>query len=119
DGAFLMHMGAAAVAAQQRLENFRYVLVNNGAHESVGGQPTVAFDIDVPGILLAAGFESVERVREPSDLPAAVRRLAVTPRAALVIEVAQGSRDDLGRPTRSPSENKLDMMQQFRVGHPR
>ncbi len=116
DGAFLMHLGAIAIAAQQARENFRYVLINNGAHESVGGQPTVAFSIDIPGILTAAGFESVETVRDAGELADAVRRLADTPRAALVIEVAQGSRADLGRPTTTPLQNKLDMMQEFQAG---
>lgn len=118
DGAFLMHLGAAVIAAQQARENFRYVLINNGAHESVGGQPTVAFDIDIPGILTAAGFDAVETVREPAGLPGAVHRLADKPRTALVVEVAQGSRPDLGRPTRSPAENKFDMMREFQVGAP-
>ncbi len=116
DGAFLMHMGAIAIAAQKARENFRYVLINNGAHESVGGQPTVAFDIDIPGILTASGFDAVETVREPSELAAAVRRLADVPRTALVIEVAQGSRPDLGRPTTTPVQNKLDMMREFQAG---
>jgi len=119
DGAFLMHMGAIAVAAQKAPENFRYVLINNGAHESVGGQPTVAFDIDIPAILMAAGFTSVQTVREQSELAAAMARVAQTPRHALVIEVAQGSRDDLGRPTTTPAQNKADMMRQFRAGRGR
>lgn len=113
DGAFLMHMGAVAITAQQARDNFRYVLINNGAHESVGGQPTVGFSIDIPAILLGAGFESVEVVRTLEELPDAVRRHADAPRAALVIEVAQGSRADLGRPTTTPRQNKLDMMQEF------
>lgn len=116
DGAFLMHLGAIATTAQKAPQNFRYLLINNGAHESVGGQPTVAFDIDVSGILIAAGFGSVETVREPEDLAAAVRRLAQTPRHALVVDVAQGSRPELGRPTVSPQQNKLDMMREFHPG---
>jgi len=116
DGAFIMHMGAAAITAQQAAENFRYVLINNGAHESVGGQPTVAFDIDIPGVLKAVGFDAVETVREPEQLEAAVARLADAPRTALVIEVAQGSRPDLGRPTTTPVQNKLDMMAMFQAG---
>ena len=57
DGGFLMHMGSAPVIAQRARDNYRYVLINNGAHESVGGQPTVAFGatvsgrpVDLPGI---------------------------------------------------------------------
>lgn len=116
DGAFLMHMGAIAVAAQQAPDNFRYVMINNGAHESVGGQPTVGFDIDIPAILKGSGFDSVETVRNAEDLAAAIKRLADTPRMALVIEVAQGSRPDLGRPTTTPVQNKLDMMREFDAG---
>lgn len=116
DGAFLMHMGAIAVAAQQAPDNFRYVMINNGAHESVGGQPTVGFDIDIPAILKGSGFDSVETVRNAEDLAAAIKRLADTPRMALVIEVAQGSRPDLGRPTTTPVQNKLDMMREFNAG---
>lgn len=116
DGAFLMHMGAIPIVAQQARENFRYVLINNGAHESVGGQPTVAFDIDIAGILTASGFTSVVTVREPDKLAAAVKQLADAARTALIVEVAQGSRPDLGRPTTTPVQNKLDMMQEFQAG---
>lgn len=116
DGGFLMHLGSIPVAAQRARENFRYLMINNGAHESVGGQPTVAFDIDTAAILTAAGFAHVEVVREAAELEAAVRRLAATPRSALVVEVAQGSRPDLGRPTIAPAANKVDMMAEFEAG---
>lgn len=119
DGAFLMHLGAIPVLAQHARENLRYILINNGAHESVGGQPTVAFDIDIPAILRAGGFAEVETVRTAEAIAPAVRRLAASPRRALVIEVAQGSRADLGRPTTTPVQNKDDMMREFKAGHGR
>ncbi len=119
DGAFLMHLGAIPVVAQHARENLRYILINNGAHESVGGQPTVAFDIDIPAILRAGGFAGVETVTTADQIAPAVRRLAASPRRALVIEVAQGSRADLARPTTTPVQNKNDMMGEFRVGHGR
>lgn len=110
DGAFLMHMGSAAVIAQQAKDNYRYVLINNGAHESVGGQATVAFDIDIEAVLRGVGFENVETVRSADALPAAMARLSDRPRSALIIETAQGSRADLGRPTVTPLANKANMM---------
>ena len=113
DGGFLMHLGSIPVIAQRVRPNFRYLMINNGAHESVGGQPTVGFEIDTAAILSAAGFEQVEVVREDSELTAAVQRLAARPRSALVVEVAQGSRADLGRPTVAPAANKADMMAVF------
>src|SRR5690606_27972436 len=75
DGGFLMHMGSAPVIAQRARDNFRYVLINNGAHESVGGQPTVAFDIDIPAILRGSGYEHVELVSDAESIPAAVARM--------------------------------------------
>jgi phosphonopyruvate decarboxylase len=79
----------------------------------VGGQPTVAFDIDIPAILTGSGFEHVELVTEGADIADAVARIAARPRSALVIETVQGSRPDLGRPTVSPSANKVDMIKEF------
>lgn len=113
DGGFLMHMGAAPVIAQRARDNFRYILINNGAHESVGGQPTVGFDIDIPAILRGSGFEHVELVSDAESIPRAIERIAAQPRSALIIETAQGSRDDLGRPTVSPSQNKIAMLEAF------
>ncbi|MDR0848400.1 MAG: phosphonopyruvate decarboxylase [Propionibacteriaceae bacterium] len=113
DGAFLMHMGAAAIAAQSARRNLRYIIINNGAHESVGGQPTVGFKIDMAQVLEAVGFASVATVADPAELPEAVRQLTRTDHAALVIDVAQGSRADLGRPTITPMQNKADMMALF------
>ena len=118
DGGFLMHLGSLPVIARRGADNLRYVMINNGAHESVGGQPTVALEIDPAGILRAAGFGQVEIVREAGARPAAVQRLAATPKSALVIEVAQGSRPDLGRPTVAPVVNKADMMAEFAAERP-
>lgn len=113
DGSFLMHMGAVATAAQRGGDNLRYILVNNGAHESVGGQPTIAFDVDVSAVLEGVGFEQVETVSALEDVEPACRRLTQSRRSALVIETAQGSRVDLGRPTVAPSENKEAMRRAF------
>ena len=70
-------------------------------------------DIDIPAILTGSGFEHVELVTEGADIADAVARVAATPRSALVIETIQGSRPDLGRPTVSPSANKVDMIKEF------
>lgn len=114
DGGFLMHMGAAPVNASNASGNLRYIIINNGAHESVGGQPTVGFEIDIESILRGAGFAHVERVSGGADIAPAIGRLASTSRGALVIDTAQGSRPDLGRPTVAPRRNKLDMMERLR-----
>ena len=113
DGSMLMHMGSLAVAASMWPDNLRYVVNVNGAHESVGGQPNVAGDIDVVGILRACGFGTVLEARTADEVTAAMDALGRATRAALVLRTHQGSRDDLGRPTVSPSDNKRAMMRRF------
>lgn len=110
DGSFLMHMGAFPVMAQKMPPNFKYVLNVNGAHESVGGQPTVAQQVDVPAILRACGFSDVREASTPEEIAAGMAALREGRGCALVLATRQGSRADLGRPTTTPQENKRAMM---------
>lgn len=115
DGSFLMHMGAAAVIAQNAPDNFKYILNNNEAHESVGGQPTVAGRIDVSAVLKSCGFEKIIEARERGEILQGMDDLARNKKTALVVTTHQGSRSDLGRPTISPVENKQAMMRAFEL----
>lgn len=110
DGSLIMHMGAAPVTAQVAPVNLKYVLNVNGAHESVGGQPNVALDVDVPGILRASGVPTVVEAETEDEIRAGVAALRAAGNAALVMRTHQGSRADLGRPTTTPQENKRAMM---------
>ena len=114
DGSFLMHMGSLAVIAQNHRPNYRYIVINNGVHESVGGQPTVGFEIDMAGILLSSGFETVDEVSCAAELDEAMADIRSSEPRALIVNTRAGSRDDLGRPTVSPVENKVAMMERFR-----
>lgn len=111
DGSFLMHMGAAAVNAFHMRENFRYIIINNGAHESVGGQATVGFEIHIPQILKGCGFPHVCTASDEREVVQGMAYLKEHPRSAMVICVKQGARSDLGRPTVSPIENKKMLME--------
>ncbi len=113
DGSFLMHMGSFAVIAQNAPDNFKYILNNNGAHESVGGQPTVGMDVDIPAILRAVGFEQVIEAETAGQIAEAMAVLRAKGKTALILKTRQGSRDDLGRPTTTPRQNKEDMMAKF------
>lgn len=110
DGSLLMHMGALAIIAQNMPDNLHYVVNNNGAHESVGGQPTVARNIDVPAILRACGFAGVVEASTKEQIAQAVAQSKVQPGYAIVLKTHQGSRDDLGRPTTTPQQNKEALM---------
>ena len=113
DGSFIMHMGSFAINADKAGANFKYILNNNGAHESVGGQPTVGFRIDPAAVLKAVGFRKVYVAQTEDEIREAMRALADETLAALIINTRQGSRADLGRPTVSPGENKVAMMKKI------
>jgi len=111
DGAMLMHMGALAVIGTSGVSNFIHVLINNGAHESVGGMPTVAEKIKITDVAKACGYEYVATVDDleklDEELLEAQKRKRLT---FLEIKCAIGSREDLGRPTKTTYENKEAFM---------
>ena len=110
DGALLMHLGSITNVAQSfESHNLTHVLINNGLHESVGGQPTVGFQIDFLAMAKAAGFKSVERVETRNALVKALEHKTLGPRF-IEVRVLPGVRADLGRPTTTPQENKKAFM---------
>ena len=107
DGAVLMHLGALAINGQYGGANFKHLLINNGAHDSVGGQPTVAFDIDLPRIATACGYRQSVRCTDHKELADALPGiLAGYGPAFMEVRVKRGNRPDLGRPTTTPEQNK-------------
>jgi phosphonopyruvate decarboxylase len=113
DGAALMHLGAlpinGALGADGHLRNFKHVVVNNAAHDSVGGQPTVGMSASLTQIAAASGYKVVrpEAVATKEELAKAVAELRGTEGPAfLEVHVRTGNRADLGRPTRTPEVNK-------------
>lgn len=111
DGSMLMHMGALPVIGSRKPENFFHVLLNNAAHESVGGQPTVAGSVDFKAIAKACGYTSFEQVDNIQDMAQAWHKLTnFSGPVMLEIKINQGSRENLGRPTSTPIENKLNFM---------
>lgn len=107
DGALIMHMGALTTIGQQDVPNFKHIVLNNGAHDSVGGQPTAGFEIDIPSIAYACGYKHVATVQTRAQLVAHLNQLRASRGPALLeIRVSQGARPNLGRPTTTPIENK-------------
>ncbi len=107
DGAALMHMGAMAVIGKYKPDNLIHVVINNGAHETVGGMPTVANDIDLVGIAKACGYKRAVSVESFKDLDAVLNEAKQNAGLSLIeVKCAIGAREDLGRPTTSARENK-------------
>lgn len=116
DGAALMHLGGMATIGTSKVGNLLHIVLNNGAHDSVGGQPTVAFRVSLPDMARACGYdEVVGPVTGSAEVLAAVQKLTQVPgRRFLEIRVQPGSRSDLGRPKESPAENKALFVRRLR-----
>ena len=111
DGATIMHMGNLAIVASKQPKNYIHVVFNNGAHDSVGGQPTVGLDIDIPRIARAVGYKHTFSVSTKEDLVDILKDVKVNDGPTLLeIKVKKGNRKDLGRPTTTPIENKEALM---------
>lgn len=115
DGAALMHLGGMPIVGSLCPANYVHIVFNNGAHDSVGGQPTVGLEIEFPELAEAFGYKQVNRVDSEEQL---VDLMTFLPQWAakkdgpyfLEIQVRKGNRKDLGRPTTSPLENKEAFM---------
>jgi len=107
DGSLIMHMGTLAINASMNCRNFKHIVFNNSAHDSVGGQPTVGDRIDIASIASNVGYQWVKMVSEESEIRLALNEMAdVDGPALLEIQVKRGFRKDLGRPTTTPIQNK-------------
>ena len=112
DGATIMHMGSMAIVASKAPKNYVHVVFNNGAHDSVGGQPTVGLEIDLPSVAKAVGYKTVFSVDNRKDLDAVISKDHSFEGPVLIeVKVKKGNRKDLGRPTTTPIENKEALMQ--------
>lgn len=111
DGACIMHMGAMAIVASKNPKNYVHVVFNNGAHDSVGGQPTVGLKINIPAIAKAVGYKAVYSVDDKGALEKVLNEIKEMDGPILLeIKVKKGNRKDLGRPTTTPIQNKLALM---------
>ncbi|RYY67184.1 MAG: phosphonopyruvate decarboxylase [Chitinophagaceae bacterium] len=102
DGALLMHLGALGLIGSLQLRNLNYILLNNGAHESVGRQPTLGFAVDFCAIARACGFASAVQLTTEEE----VRNWAAKPVDGSFVEIRINTRvaADLPRPAGSPAE---------------
>lgn len=111
DGALLMHMGGLAITGSMAPKNLRHIVINNGSHDSVGGQPTVGFNIDMQQIAKGCGYGLVLKAETTEEILESMKKLNNSSKLTfLEIKVNKGARKDLGRPTTTPVENKDQFM---------
>ena len=112
DGALLMHMGALAINANNAGGNFNHIVINNSAHDSVGGQPTVGDKVDITGLAMSSGYLWAKKVTTKEKLIKLINQMRDFKGPALLeVQVKKGFRKDLGRPTISPLDNKYSFME--------
>lgn len=117
DGSMLMHMGSVAVAGLAGCSNLRHILINNGAHESVGGMPTAAANnkVKLTQIAKACGYAVAVSINTASNFEQQCEALDSFEGPAFIeIMTNLEVRADLGRPTTSPIENREVFMKYIR-----
>ncbi|KAK3713155.1 hypothetical protein QZH41_010049 [Actinostola sp. cb2023] len=120
DGAALMHMGNMATIGHEQTKNLKHIIINNGCHDSVGGQPTVAGSdmFSFIDIAKASGYSVAMQASEPEDIAEKVKAMrSMDGPVLLEIKCNKGGRKDLGRPTRTPQQNKKDFMHFLAIDH--
>ena len=112
-----MHMGAMAVIGANCPGNLIHIVINNGAHETVGGMPTVAGRIDLVGVAKACGYPRAVCAASFEELDRELEAAKSSGQLSLIeVKCAIGARDDLGRPTTTAMENKRNFMEYLRSG---
>lgn len=115
DGSLLMHLGSLAAIGTSQCRTFHHLVFNNWAHESVGGQPTVAGQINLSQIAKACGYRGAYKASNLQELQAMLD-MVISEGGPVLLEVLveQGARPDLGRPREKPIENKRKFMEGLR-----
>lgn len=112
DGAFLMHTGSIAEIGLRSLKKFKHIVINNMCHDSVGGQPTRAGEINLNKIASSFGYNVLPSCNSENDLKDTIYEFLKSDECCFMeVIVKPGFRKDLGRPTTSPEENKICFMQ--------
>lgn len=111
DGAVLMHMGSMAVIGSNRPQNMVHIIINNESHETVGGMPTVAGNINLVAIAKACGYSKATSVNTFEALDVELMSAKKTNQLSMIeVKCSIGARADLGRPTTTALENKQNFM---------
>ncbi|WP_408955682.1 phosphonopyruvate decarboxylase [Natroniella sp. ANB-PHB2] len=107
DGALIMHLGGLTTIGATKLKNYKHIVFNNGAHDSVGGQPTVGLNIDIEKIAKASGYKNTFQAESRNELEEKLELLIESEGPSLLeVKVKKGARKDLGRPSIGSIERK-------------
>ena len=112
DGSALMHLGSLGVVGNVKPKNLVHIVINNGAHETVGGMPTVASTMNLVSIAESCGYSYAVSVDNFDDLDTELEKAKAKDELCFIeVLCSIGARDDLGRPTTTAIENKENFME--------
>ena len=111
DGSIIMHMGSLTTNGALKCNNLKHIVFNNGSHESVGGQPTTAYQFSINEIAKNLGYDLTLTVKNKKELQAAIPKISKHKGTSLLeIMISNGTRENLSRPKSTPLENKKSLM---------
>ncbi|MDB2683581.1 phosphonopyruvate decarboxylase [Alphaproteobacteria bacterium] len=111
DGAVLMHMGSLGILGQSNQKNFVHIVLNNGSHDSVGGQPTICNSINLSNIAKSCGYKNVFTAHTESEIKKSILQIKTLEGPTfLEIKIKPGNRKNIGRPSSTPQQNKQALM---------
>tara|TARA_B100001564_G_C20648215_1_gene675504 strand:- start:878 stop:2011 length:1134 start_codon:yes stop_codon:yes gene_type:complete len=111
DGSIIMHMGSLTTNGALKCDNLKHIVFNNGSHESVGGQPTTAYQFSINEIAKNLGYDLTLTVKNEKELQAAIPKISKHKGTSLLeIMISNGTRENLSRPKSTPLENKKSLM---------
>ena len=111
DGATLMQMGTIPTIGYYKPKNLLHFILDNQSHESTGGQPTVSEVVRFNEVAISCGYESSFIISSKEELIKFLLKIENLRNPCLiVVKIAKGSRQELGRPTTTPLENKRNFM---------
>ena len=115
DGASMMHLGALPLIGRRQPGNFIHVVINNGAHDTVGGMPVCSGSLNISAIASASGYNHILSADSESGLAQVLSEVSCGSGPFMIeVRCACGSRSNLGRPTSSPIMNRNDLMSSIR-----
>lgn len=110
-----MHMGSMAVIGANAPIKLIHIVINNAVHETIGGMPTVAENIDFVSIAKACGYTNAISVDNFKDLDKALEYAKYSDLLTMIeVKCTIGACVDLGRPNISTLENKVNFMEHLK-----
>ncbi|KAA8884799.1 phosphonopyruvate decarboxylase [Nocardia colli] len=105
DGAALMRLGTLAAVGAHGGPNLIHVLLDNGVHDSTGGQQSLAAQVDFPAVARACGYARVYDCADLAEFTEVIKVAQVEAGPTFVyLTIRPGSIAELGRPAVSPAE---------------